>query len=149
MYKRQGYIGSMFESIGDYAATCAVSGETYRVKHINRGIAAEGVGCMASGFLGALPVTSYTQNIGIVAATGIASRFITQVAAVMFLLYGLSPKLAMLLACIPRPVVGGVFLILSLIHIFTLIILPLYSLIYDPPILCLIISIILLSTNNL
>ncbi len=49
-----------------------------------------------------LPVTSYTQNIGIIAATGIASRFVTQVAAVMFLLYGLSPKLAVMLASIPR-----------------------------------------------
>lgn len=114
-----GYIGSMFESIGDYAATCAVSGETYRVKHINKGIRAEGIGCVVSGFLGALPVTSYTQNIGIIAATGIASRFITQVAAVMFLFYGLSPKLAMLLASIPRSVVGGVFLISSSLIMFS------------------------------
>jgi len=30
--------GSMVESLGDYAATCAVSGETYRVQHINKGI---------------------------------------------------------------------------------------------------------------
>lgn len=114
-----GYIGSMFESIGDYAATCAVSGETYRVKHINKGITAEGLGCVASGFLGALPVTSYTQNIGIIAATGIASRFITQVAAVMFLFYGLSPKLAMALACIPRSVVGGVFAISASLIMFS------------------------------
>lgn len=114
-----GYIGSIFESIGDYAATCAVSGETYKVKHINKGIAAEGLGCMASGLLGALPVTSYTQNIGIIAATGIASRFITQVAAVMFLLYGLSPKLAMALACIPRPIVGGVFAISASLIMFS------------------------------
>ncbi|MCQ1528200.1 uracil-xanthine permease family protein [Lutispora saccharofermentans] len=114
-----GYIGSMFESLGDYAATCAVSGETYRVKHINKGIAAEGLGCIASGFLGALPVTSYTQNIGIIAATGIASRFITQVAAVMFLFYGLSPKLAMALACIPRSVVGGVFAISASLIMFS------------------------------
>jgi uracil permease len=106
-----GYIGSIFESLGDYAATCAVSGETYRVKHINRGIAAEGAGCIVSGFLGALPVTSYTQNIGIIAATGIASRLVTQVAAVMFLLYGLSPKLAVMLASIPRAAIGGVFAI--------------------------------------
>ncbi|MDR2922107.1 MAG: hypothetical protein LBU85_02050 [Treponema sp.] len=106
-----GYIGSVFESIGDYAATCAVTDQVYTVKHINRGIAAEGVGCIASGFLGALPVTSYTQNIGILAATGIASRFVTQIAAVIFLLYGLSPKLAMILACIPRAVVGSVFII--------------------------------------
>lgn len=114
-----GYIGSIFESIGDYAATCAVSDEVYRVKHINKGIAAEGLGCVASGFIGALPVTSYTQNIGIIAATGIASRFITQIAAIMFLLYGLSPKLAMLLACIPRSVVGGVFLISASLIMFS------------------------------
>jgi len=114
-----GYIGSIFESLGDYAATCAVSGEVYRVKHIDRGIGAEGLGCVACGFIGALPVTSYTQNIGIIAATGIASRFITQVAAVMFLLYGLSPKLAMALACIPRSVVGGVFAISASLIMFS------------------------------
>ncbi len=114
-----GYIGSIFESMGDYAATCAVSKQTYRVKHINKGIAAEGLGCMASGVLGALPVTSYTQNIGIIASTGIASRFITQIAAVMFLLYGLSPKLATMLAAIPRPVVGAVFIISAALIMFS------------------------------
>lgn len=114
-----GYIGSMFESLGDYAATCAVCNETYKVKHINKGIAAEGAGCVASGILGALPVTSYTQNIGIIAATGIASRFVVQIASVMFILYGLSPKLAMMLACIPRPVVGGVFAISASLIMFS------------------------------
>ena len=114
-----GYIGSMFESIGDYAATCAVCDQVYRVKHINKGIFAEGLGCMCSGLLGALPVTSYTQNIGILAATGVASRRVTRVAAVMFLLYGLSPKLAMLLACIPRPIVGAVFLISASMIMFS------------------------------
>lgn len=114
-----GYIGSIFESIGDYAATCTVSGVKYRVKHINRGIAAEGLGCIASGVLGALPVTSYTQNIGILAATGVASLHVTKVAAGMFILYGLSPKLAMLLACIPRPIVGAVFLISASMIMFS------------------------------
>ena len=114
-----GYVGSMFESLGDYAATCAVSGVQYKVKHINRGIAAEGVGCVISGFLGALPVTSYTQNIGIIAVTGIASRWVIQVAGVMFIFYGLSPKLAMMLACIPRSVVGGVFLLSASLIMFS------------------------------
>ncbi len=114
-----GYVGSMFESLGDYAATCAISKEVYRVKHINKGIAAEGLSCMASGLLGALPVTSYTQNIGIIAATGVASRFITQIAAVMFLFYGLSPKLATMLASIPRPVVGSVFAISASLIMFS------------------------------
>jgi len=114
-----GYIGSIFESIGDYAATCAVCDQVYRVKHINKGIMAEGLGCIGSGLLGALPVTSYTQNIGILAATGVASRRVVRVAAVMFLLYGLSPKLAQMLACIPRPVVGAVFLISASMIMFS------------------------------
>ena len=113
-----GYIGSMFESIGDYAATCAASDEVFRVKHIDRGIMAEGLSCMASGVIGALPVTSYTQNVGIIAATGIASRRVTQVAALLFLLYGLCPKLAMILASIPRPVIGSVFLITASMIMF-------------------------------
>ena len=114
-----GYIGSIFESIGDYAATCAVCDQVYRVKHINKGIMAEGLGCIGSGLLGALPVTSYTQNIDILAATGVASRRVVRVAAVMFLLYGLSPKLSQMLACIPRPVVGAVFLISASMIMFS------------------------------
>ena len=114
-----GYIGSILESVGDYAATAAVIDEDYKVKHINRGIAAEGAGCVAAGVLGGLPLTSYTQNAGVIAATGIASRFVTQIAAVFFLLYGLSPKLAVLLSAIPRSVLGGVFLITANLIMFS------------------------------
>ncbi|NIR66244.1 MAG: xanthine permease, partial [Aliifodinibius sp.] len=62
-----GYLGSMVESLGDYAATCAVSGETYKVGHMNKGIFAEGLGSMVAAMFGGLPCTSYTQNIGIIA----------------------------------------------------------------------------------
>lgn len=106
-----GYIGAIFESVGDYAATCAACNEVYRVKHIDRGIMASGLGCMITALFGGLPCTSYTQNIGIVAATGVASRRVTQVAGVMFLFYGLCPKLAYVLAGIPKPIIGAVFLI--------------------------------------
>ena len=106
-----GYIGSMFESVGDYAATCAACDEVYKVKHIDRGIMAEGLGCMITPFFGALPCTSYTQNIGIVAATGVASRRVTQVAAILFMIYGFCPKMSYVLAGIPKPVIGAVFLL--------------------------------------
>ena len=106
-----GYFGSMVESLGDYAATCAVSGETYRVRHMNRGILAEGAGSLLSTCLGAIPCTSYTQNVGIIAATGVASRFVVRVAAVILVLYGLCPKLGALLVAMPRPVLGGVFVL--------------------------------------
>ncbi|MEE8587371.1 MAG: solute carrier family 23 protein, partial [Acidobacteriota bacterium] len=106
-----GYLGSMVESIGDYAATCAVSGQRFLVRHMNRGILAEGLGCLTASVFGGLPCTSYTQNIGIIAATRVASRFVVQIAAVFLLLYGLCPKFGALLVAMPRPVLGGVFLL--------------------------------------
>ncbi|MFQ5745361.1 MAG: uracil-xanthine permease family protein, partial [Acidobacteriota bacterium] len=106
-----GYLGSMVESIGDYAATCAVSGETFTVRHMNRGIFAEGLGCVVASAFGGMPCTSYTQNIGIIATTRVASRLVVQVAAGVLLLYGLCPKFGALLVAMPRSVLGGVFLI--------------------------------------
>ncbi|KUK38915.1 MAG: Putative permease [Synergistales bacterium 54_24] len=106
-----GYLGSMLESLGDYAAVCAVSGEVYKVRHMNRGIAAEGFGCLVASLFGGIPVTSYTQNIGVIATTKIASRFVVQIAALILMLYGLSPKVGALLVAIPRSVIGTVFLV--------------------------------------
>lgn len=106
-----GYFGSMVESLGDYAATCAVAGETYRVRHMNRGIFAEGLGSAVAAILGGLPCTSYTQNIGIIATTRVASRFVVQIAAGVLILYGLCPKFGALLVAMPRSVLGGVFVI--------------------------------------
>ncbi|HEX4955196.1 MAG TPA: solute carrier family 23 protein [Thermoanaerobaculia bacterium] len=106
-----GYLGSVVESLGDYAATCAVADEPYQVKHMNRGIFAEGLGCLVALSVGGLPVTSYTQNIGVIATTRVASRFVVQVAAGILILYGLCPKFGALLVALPRPVLGGVFLL--------------------------------------
>ncbi|WP_323720751.1 uracil-xanthine permease family protein [Acetomicrobium sp.] len=106
-----GYACSIFESIGDYAAICTAATEPYKVKHMNRGIAAEGFACALCSLFGGLPVTSASQNAGIIASTGIASRVVTQTAAFIFLLYGLSPKLTTILAAIPKSVIGGAFII--------------------------------------
>ena len=108
-----GYVGSMVESLGDYAATCAVAGEPYRVRHMNRGIFAEGLGAALGSLLGGLPCTSYTQNIGIIATTRVASRFVVQVAAGILILYGLSPKVGGLLVAMPRATLGGVFVLIT------------------------------------
>jgi len=106
-----GYFGSMVESLGDYAATAAVAGAPYTVRHMNRGIFAEGLGSALAACFGGLPCTSYTQNVGIIATTRVASRVVVQVAAVVLLLYGLSPKFGALLVAMPRPVLGGVFIL--------------------------------------
>jgi xanthine/uracil permease len=107
-----GYIGSMAEAIGDYAGTCAVSGVTYKVRHIRRGITVEGIASAVGPLFGGLPLTTYSQNTGVIATTRVASRRVVQVAAILLLLYGLSPKLGALLVLIPRPIVGAVFLVI-------------------------------------
>ena len=106
-----GYIGSIAESIGDYAGTCAVSKITYNVRHIRRGITVEGIASAVAPLFGALPLTTYSQNTGVIATTRVASRRVIQVAAGILLLYGLSPKVGALLIVIPRPIVGVVFLV--------------------------------------
>ncbi len=106
-----GYFGSMVESLGDYAATCSVAEIEYTPSHMNRGIFAEGLGSVIAAILGGLPCTSYSQNIGIIATTRIASRFVVQIAGGVLLLYGLCPKFGALLVAMPRSVLGGVFLL--------------------------------------
>ncbi|HZF13637.1 MAG TPA: solute carrier family 23 protein [Thermoanaerobaculia bacterium] len=107
-----GVIGSIAESIGDYAGTCAVSGIPYTVRHIRRGITVEGIASAIGPLFGGLPLTTYAQNTGVIATTRVASRRVVQVAALLLLLYGLSPKLGALLVLIPRPIVGAVFLVI-------------------------------------
>ena len=106
-----GYLGSAVESLGDYAATCEVSGVTLEDRHMNRGILAEGAGSLLAACLGGLPCTSYTQNIGIIATTRIASRRVVQIAALILMLYGLCPKFGAMLVALPRSVLGGVFVL--------------------------------------
>ena len=107
-----GYLGSVFESLGDYAATCATCEEPYTAKIMNRGIFAEGLGSMVAAMFGGLPCTSFTQNIGIIATTRVASRVVVQVSAVVFILYGICPKFGALLVAMPGAVLGGVFLVI-------------------------------------
>ncbi|MGB0371959.1 MAG: uracil-xanthine permease family protein [Opitutales bacterium] len=107
-----GYLGSVFESLGDYAATCAACDEPYTAKVMNRGIFAEGLGSMVAAMFGGLPCTSFTQNIGIIATTRVASRVVVQVSAVVFILYGICPKFGALLVAMPGAVLGGVFLVI-------------------------------------
>ncbi|MEN8144524.1 MAG: solute carrier family 23 protein [Gemmatimonadota bacterium] len=106
-----GAFASMVESIGDYAATCDVTEQEFTRRHMDRGIFAEGLGSVVATAVGGLPCTSYTQNIGIISATRVASRTVVRVAAVILMLYGLSPKFGALLVALPRPVLGGVFIL--------------------------------------
>jgi nucleobase transporter 1/2 len=107
------YLASMIESFGDYHAVARVSGlgEPSRGQ-INRGIGSEGLGCFVTGLLGGFASTSYTENIGLIGLTRVASRYVVLVGAVALILLGFVTKFGAIIATIPTPVVGGVYLAL-------------------------------------
>ncbi|MEW6522964.1 MAG: solute carrier family 23 protein [Bacillota bacterium] len=106
------YLVSIIESIGDYHATASVSGAAAPTSEdVCRGIGAEGAGCLVSATLGGTATTSFSQNIGVIAITGVASRYVVVMAGFILMVLGLFTKLGTVLATIPRPLLGGVYLV--------------------------------------
>ncbi len=107
------YLASMIESFGDYHAVSRIAtGRDPDAQTINRGIGSEGLGCMATGLLGGFASTSYSENIGLVGLTRVASRYVVLLGAGVLVLFGLVSKFGAVVATIPTPVVGGAYLAL-------------------------------------
>ena len=108
-----GYLASMIESFGDYHAISAAAGAPRpSTKTISRGIGAEGIGCFFTSVFGGFASTSYTENIGLIALTRVASRYVVYIAAGVLVVLGFVSKFGALIATIPAPVVGGLYLTL-------------------------------------
>ena len=106
-----GYIGSMVESVGDYYSCARISEAPVPTeKMISRGIGAEGVGCLIAGiFQTGNGTTSYSENIGAIGLTRVASRKVIRVAGVILLILPFFGKFGMVLATLPQPITGALF----------------------------------------
>nr|KAG5698738.1 hypothetical protein BaRGS_008512 [Batillaria attramentaria] len=106
-------ITSIIESVGDYYACARISGVPPPPAHaVNRGIAIEGFGSIISGAVGSGgATTSYSQNVGAIGFTKVASRWAFLAAGGLFLLSGVVGKFGALLTMIPDPVLGGIVLV--------------------------------------
>ncbi len=109
-----GYLASMIESIGDYYACARISEAPVPTgKMISRGLGAEGLGCLIAGIMQTCNgTTSYSENIGSIGLTKVASRRVVRTGAVVMLIIPLVGKFSALLATLPKPVVGAMFLAL-------------------------------------
>ena len=74
---------------------------------IGRGFFADGVGTMIAGSGGGTGVTTYAENMGVMAVTRVYSTLVFVAAGVIALLLGFSPKFGALILTIPAPVLGG------------------------------------------
>ncbi len=105
-----GYLASMVESFGDYhACKNMAGGGDPTSEEISRGIGMEGIGCALTGIFGGFSSTSYSENIGLVGLTKVASRYVVQIGAIVLILLGLFGKFGALASAIPKPVVGGLY----------------------------------------
>ncbi|WP_226006082.1 uracil-xanthine permease family protein [Natrinema salinisoli] len=106
-----GVLASIVESIGDYYAVANITGSgAPSGKRINHGIGMEGLMNVFSGVMGTAGSTSYSENIGAIGLTGVASRYVVQIGAVIMLFVGFVGYFGQLIATIPDPIVGGLFI---------------------------------------
>ncbi|WP_226042078.1 solute carrier family 23 protein [Natrinema sp. DC36] len=107
-----GVVASMIESYGDYFAVARLSGMAApSKKRINHGIGMEGLGNLFAGIMGTgNGSTSYSENVGAIGITGVASRYVVQIGALVMLVVGYVGYFGQLVATIPNPIVGALFL---------------------------------------
>ena len=68
---------------------------------------ADGLGSAFSSFFGALPNTSFSQNVGLIAMTGVMSRHVATIGALFLVICGFIPKVGAIITTIPIEVLGG------------------------------------------
>ncbi|MCA3239375.1 MAG: solute carrier family 23 protein [Curvibacter sp.] len=98
------------ENLGHIKAVTAMTGKNLDA-YMGKAFIGDGVATMVSGSAGGTGVTTYAENIGVMAATKIYSTAIFVVAAVIAVLLGFSPKFGAVIQAIPLPVMGGVSIV--------------------------------------
>ncbi len=99
---------SAIESIGAVSAICeGTAGRPATDRELVGATCADGLGTALAGVFGAMPNTSFSQNVGLIAITGVMSRHIVTIGAVFLILCGLAPKIGAAIITIPIEVLGG------------------------------------------
>ena len=106
------YLVTIIESTGDFLALSDVTKTKLTGKKLSRGILADGLGSALASVFSTTPFSSFSQNVGIVGMTGVASRYVVAITGAMLVLAGLFPILGALVVIIPLPVLGGAGLVM-------------------------------------
>ncbi len=98
------------ENLGHVKAVSAMTGRNLDPV-MGRAFVGDGIATMVSGSAGGTGVTTYAENIGVMAATKIYSTAMFVVAALIAIVLGFSPKFGALIQAIPLAVMGGVSIV--------------------------------------
>ena len=101
------------EHIGHQIVTSEIVGrDLLKDPGLHRSIFADNFSTAISGLIGSVPTTTYGENIGVMAITGVYSVYVIGGAAVLSILCSFCGKLSALISTIPGPVIGGISILL-------------------------------------
>ena len=102
------FLVSATETIGDTSALAeSALGRQATDKEIAGSLACDGLVSAISGGVGCLPVTSFSQNVGLVSMTKVVNRFTIATGAIIMILSGIFPVFGAVFATLPEAVLGG------------------------------------------
>ena len=110
------FMVTSLETIGDITATSdvseqPVSGPVY-MKRLKGGVLANGINSCVSALFNTFPNSCFGQNNGVIQLTGVASRYVGFLVALMLVVLGLFPAVSEAVQHIPEPVLGGATLVM-------------------------------------
>lgn len=107
------FLVSATETIGDTTACCVMGiGREPNEKEISGSLACDGYSSSLSGLFSCLPVTSFSQNVGIIAMTKVVNRFTIATGGIALILAGLFPPIGAFFNTLPESVLGGCTIIM-------------------------------------
>ncbi|HBS49981.1 MAG TPA: uracil permease [Rhodobacteraceae bacterium] len=99
---------SAIETVGDVSGiTKGGAGREATDREIAGATYADGIGTAVAGLFGSFPNTSFSQNVGLIAMTGVMSRHVVTCGALFLILCGLVPKVGAVIRTVPIEVLGG------------------------------------------
>ena len=102
------FLVSATETIGDTSALASSGLDRYATeKETSGSIACDGFVSALSSVFGCLPITSFSQNVGLVAMTKVVNRFTIATGAVIMIIAGIFPAFGAILSTLPEAVLGG------------------------------------------
>jgi NCS2 family nucleobase:cation symporter-2 len=106
------YMVTTIETVGCLMAIGEASDKELTMDEVEAGVLADGVGSFIAGFFNAGPNTSFSQNVGLIPLTKVASRFVVIISGIILVIMGIFPKFGALIAIMPNPVLGGAGIIM-------------------------------------
>ena len=110
------YLITAIETTGDLTANSIIAGEPVRgdlyMARIKGGILADGVNSGLAAVFNTFPNTTFSQNNGVIQMTGVASRHVGMIIAVILIVLGFFPVIGNAFLLVPKPVLGGATLVL-------------------------------------